>query len=254
MSANENAHFAAQVASAAATTHLPPDPGFQHTNLGWSDEAGGVLVGRPVAGLRAGLRLGDLSWVVLDAGGGIRARLAAAGRTLAGGMAWLGDVLSEHGVEPARLQTSSYELPDHPLGRGAPLSADDPAGLAALAEGFRAAHAHVSAAVAGRGASEVRVWPHHFDLASLIPLESGDPEHARSVNVGWSPVPGPVGAPYFYVTPWPTPTTWAGPALPAGRWTTRDDGFFAAVLPAGAGDVPGFLAAAIAGAEAIAGR
>lgn len=176
MTALSNAHFAAQVVSAAGTTLLPADPSFQHTNLGWTDEAGGALAGRPVDGLRAALRVRDITWLVLDDAGGIRAQLAAAGRTVAGGMSWLRDILNEHGLPGGRLHTSTYEMPDHPLGRGAPLSAEDVDGLASLADGFAAAHAQVGAAVAGHaGASEVRVWPHHFDLASLISLESGDP-------------------------------------------------------------------------------
>lgn len=69
--------------------------------------------------------------------------------------------------------------------------------------------------------------------------------------MGWSPVPGPIGAPYFYVSPWPYPSAWSGPSLPAGRWTSKDDGFFAAVLPDGEGDAAAFLAAAVAAAAAL---
>jgi hypothetical protein len=80
-------------------------------------------------------------------------------------------------------------------------------------------------------ASPVRCWPHHFDMATLISLNGGDPEHARSVNAGLSPGDGSYDEPYFYVSPWPYPDTGKLPPLPApGYWHTQ--GFLAAVAPA----------------------
>lgn len=79
--------------------------------------------------------------------------------------------------------------------------------------------------------SPVRCWPHHFDIATLMFLETDDPEHARSVNVGLSPGDSSYDEPYFYVSPWPYPDAAKLPPLPApGHWHTQ--GFIAAVAPA----------------------
>jgi len=79
--------------------------------------------------------------------------------------------------------------------------------------------------------SPVRCWPHHFDMAALISLDAGDPEHARSVNGGFSPGDGSYDEPYFYVSPWPYPDTGRLPPLPGpGHW--HMEGFLAAVAPA----------------------
>ena len=114
---------------------------------------------------------------------------------------------------------------------------------------------------AASGASEVRCWPHHFDLATLITL-SGSGEEARTVGVGLSPGDDSYREPYYYVTPWPYPRGRLLPELPAGRWHT--EGWVGAILrgsdlaaaPAGrpAGQVEmarGFLRAAVQASQAL---
>ena len=53
--------------------------------------------------------------------------------------------------------------------------------------------------------SPVRCWAHHFDIATVISLEGGDAEVARSIGLGLSPGDDSYGEPYFYVAPWPHP-------------------------------------------------
>ena len=56
------------------------------------------------------------------------------------------------------------------------------------------------------GASEVKCWPHHFDIASLITLvDTGEAETSKSINIGMSPGDGNYNEPYFYLSPWPYP-------------------------------------------------
>ena len=51
------------------------------------------------------------------------------------------------------------------------------------------------------GPSPVRCWPHHFDIATCVALESGDPERERGIGTGLSPGDGTYGQPYFHVNP-----------------------------------------------------
>ena len=81
----------------------------------------------------------------------------------------------------------------------------------------------------------MRLWPHHFDIATLWTLDAGvDAEEARSVGMGLSPGDGTYAQPYWYVTPWPYPQATAEelPPLPAGRWhaEARNGGWTGAVL------------------------
>jgi hypothetical protein len=83
---------------------------------------------------------------------------------------------------------------------------------------------------AGPGAAPVRVWPHHFDVGSVLPLGAGDGDEAPSIGVGLSPGDEGIPEPYFYATPWPPPG--ADEPLPdlasPGRW--RREGWTGAVL------------------------
>ena len=112
-------------------------------------------------------------------------------------------------------------LPEHPVATGAPFHL---AGSAAPAE-LERYYAGADRLLRGLrelnpGASPVRCWPHHFDLATLILLDpDADAETARSIGVGLSPGDAARPEPYFYVLPWPRPTGDL-PALDGGAWNT----------------------------------
>ena len=78
------------------------------------------------------------------------------------------------------------------------------------------------------GPSPVRCWPHHFDIATYVSLEAGDPETARGIGVGMSPGDESYAEPYFYVNPWPHLEASALPLAPSpGHWHTH--GFVGAI-------------------------
>ena len=221
-------HFAAQLVSAPGTSLLPAEPDYGHTNLGW-DAGLGVLAGRHVgsASLQAALVFESLELAVLE-GNLERASLPLAGATMAQALTWLGEHIV--GSSPP-LECPVHEMPEHPLGRGAAFSNADASVHSELAAWFANATAAVHQAVANEpGASLVRCWPHHFDVASLIALDTGkDAEEARSIGVGFSPGDGSYAQPYFYVTPWPYPEADGLPPLSSGaRWHT--EGWTGAVL------------------------
>ncbi len=75
----------------------------------------------------------------------------------------------------------------------------------------------------------MRVWPHHFDVGSVLPLGAQQGEDAPSIGIGLSPGDEGIAEPYFYSTLWPAPDTESLPPLPAGgRWNR--DGWTGAVL------------------------
>ncbi len=221
-----DAHFAAQVPAALGTTVLPPQDDAGHTNLGWDKDLD-LLVGHPVQGLRAGLDIGGLSWVLLR-DQRVLARQSATGLTVDQGLTWLRTQAAAQGLPDQVLHTDGYDLPDDKRGKGGPLGASRAEARAGLQAWFAAA-ADLLAEVAQRedGAGPLRCWPHHFDIATLITLD-GRGEDARTVGVGLSPGDGGIDQPYFYVNPWPRPGHDDGPELPVGRWHVQ--GWFGAVL------------------------
>jgi hypothetical protein len=227
-------HHAAQVVASAGVTFLEPEPDDSHPNLGWWDSCS-ALVGRslPGANVQIGLRPADLSLLVVDAGGRSSDELVLDGRTLEDAYAWLESVTTSAGARlPAGGVTrASYEIPSHPTASGAPFSHEPQAAFAELSRWFANGH-HVLVELAKRlpGASDVRCWPHHFDLGALAVVATGpDGSLAKSVGIGLSPGDGGYAEPYGYVSPWPYPEPAALPPLPCGgAWHT--EGHTSAVL------------------------
>ncbi len=221
-------HWAAQLVSAPGTSLLPEAADYGHTNLAW-DPTLGVLAGRRVGdrALRAALVFEGLELVVLE-DSRERASMRLAGRTLDEALAWLGrEIAGDDGA----LRLPAHEMPSHAVADGSVFSDASPEPRAELAAWFADASALIVEAVADHtGASSVRCWPHHFDVASLITLdpELGS-EEGRTIGVGLSPGDGSYAQPYFYVTPWPHPERVALPTLEGGgAWHT--EGWTGAVL------------------------
>ncbi len=226
-------HWAAQLPSAASRALLPKRDDESHTNLGWLPGLGG-LVTRALtrhAGSRVALDVGEFSLRVLGPESATLARLELDGQTLASALAWLRDALAgeTRRAVPA-LALADYDMPAAPPQTGAPLARPSDQHLSILRDLYANSHAVLTEISRRRaGASPVRCWPHHFDIATLISLDGGDPERARSIGVGMSPGDTSYDAPYFYVSPWPYPKADAElPELFAGDW--HREGFTAAVL------------------------
>jgi hypothetical protein len=221
------AHRAVQWPTRAARANLAPVPDDSHTALSW-DPARAALVSAPLRkDVRVGLRMG-IHELIFMKGRNVES-LALAGVTEAETGRWLDKRLEREGLEPASGVKLPYDLPRTLFGR----PAEEAPALATLA-GWFAAGAEVLEELRKKlaklkpGPSPVRCWPHHFDIAILVALESGDPEHAKSIGIGLSPGDDYYAQPYVYLTPYPKPDTENLPALPpGGRWHTRD--FFGAV-------------------------
>ena len=145
------AHHAAAIPSELGVTWLPHDEGFRFSNLGW-DERRGALVGQDVQGLAAGLRMADLTWQVWR-GDELVGEKAAEGSTLAEGRAWLRALAVEHGLEDRPIESSSWDMPEHPVAQGRAFPAP-PAELTQLAAWFSLAAGALAEVAGARG--EVR--------------------------------------------------------------------------------------------------
>ena len=231
------AHYAVQWLARVARAYVTPDRDDRHTNLGWDDAIADLTTRALPQGCVLGL---DISALTLNLWDGPRLAGSPAigldGRRDAEIRGWLGRHLSAKGLDAAALDTPSpYQMPEHPVGRGAPYRA---AGLApALAElvaWYGNAHRVLGAArqrmvAGGIDVPPVRCWPHHFDLDSLIALGSGAGAH--TVGVGFCPGDEYYDQPYFYVSRHPPPDVAALPSLPpVGHWHTHH--FTAAVAVA----------------------
>lgn len=120
--------------------------------------------------------------------------------------AWMRAIVNELGGEGDLITPICYppnDFPDSDLARGKTfqiqhLTSD-------LAEYYAIADQLLQNIVQQESmASNVRIWPHHFDIATLISIPASNGEE-QSIGVGLSPGDGSYNEPYWYVTPYPYP-------------------------------------------------
>ncbi|KIG18872.1 thiamine pyrophosphate enzyme-like TPP binding protein [Enhygromyxa salina] len=233
-------HWAAQLVSAIGNTLCAARSDDSHTNLEWSETRQGLL-SKPSdtdPSVRALLRFPDVS-IELLSGQQTVATLPLEGRRFSEALDWLtAAVATAIGQPQLELARPRHALPAHrvdPNGAGEPFGGWQPHALRELTRWFsngdralRELRSHDARA------TEVRCWPHHFDIATLLVVErehANDPhsEVTRSLGVGMTPGDGSYADAYWYVTPWPYP---AAPELPplegGGIW--HKDGWVGAVL------------------------
>ena len=230
------AHHAVQWATKAARANLEAAPDDSHSSLEWNATHAMLLSQQlPANGseVRIGLRVSGLSLIVMR-GNTILDTFELAGRRDSVVAVWLDSALRALGLQPASGVKLPYALPSHAVSRGGAYSCSGEAeAFDELARWYGAAtellaEVKIKFADLRPGAGPVRCWPHHFDIATLVNLEGGHAETAKSIGVGLSPGDEYYSQPYVYISPWPRLDSAGLPLLPPpGHWHTQ--GFVAAV-------------------------
>lgn len=227
-------HWAAQYVASAGQTFAEPRPDDSHRAMSW-DPRLRAFIGDPFAGVypfRTALRPEDLTLLLIDRTGGELGSLPLAGKPREEGFEWLSlGVATYLGGAPPMLARPEYDMPDHPVRERMPFSTDQSAALEVLTSIFGAAATLLEDVREEHpGASPVLCWPHHFDIATLLTLESDDTGQAtRTIGVGMAPSGGGYAHWYWYVNMWPAPEATSLPTLGGpGAWHT--DGWIGAVL------------------------
>jgi len=225
-------HWAAQAVAAAGHGLLEARSDDSQSNLGWSLDHEAFVGHELPGGARVGLRVPVLELLILRADGPA-ATFSMEGRRLRDALDWLGEALQQGGASPDAqpLQLRDYDLPESPIGDGAPFAPTDAAASRELSSWFGGAFAALSAAVAGEACTtELRVWPHHFDAGMLSLLDPAEGiETGRSIGMGMSSGDAATPQPYFYVNPYGARARGVLPPL-RGGWRWQTEGFFGAVL------------------------
>lgn len=226
-------HWATQFIAAAGQSFAEPRDDDSHRAMTW-DQSRREFVSEPFAGeypFRVGLRPADLTLQLLDRTDEPLASLPLVGKTLEEGYEWIMSGLAKYMGKLPAIARPDFDLPSHPVKDGAAFSEGRQNELAALSGLYESAAALLGEIAAGHeSASEVRCWPHHFDIATLVTVERAEnAEASKTIGIGMSPTGGEADGWYWYVTPWPYPDADALPALAGpGRWHT--EGWVGAVL------------------------
>lgn len=224
------AHHAVQWLAKMARAFCAPEADDSHTSLTWDAEKE-ILVARPLAkDLTVGLRLRDLSLVIQFEAE--QQSFPLIGHTEHEVGAWIAEGLSSGGLDATQLQNPQpYTLPPHPLDERSSYGQAIPRAYEELGTYYsNASHLFEYVRASQQGASPVRCWPHHFDIATLIALDQSGGEEARSIGVGFSPGDDTFPEPYFYLSPWPYPpqALTLPPVIPPAFW--HREGYTAIIL------------------------
>lgn len=213
------AHRASQHLTQAARANLPAQPDDSHSNLGWDIKTKAFL-SQPIDGKFIGLSLTPLTLFIAN-NEMVLETLPLDGVTADKASKWLDETLLDLGLILASKTEIPYELP---IDVNAISTYNDSDDLVMLSVWFDAAAQSLENFVSNNsdlipGPSAVRCWPHHFDIATYVSLESGDAETARGIGVGMSPGDEGYNEPYLYINPWPHLDTNALPAaVTPGHW------------------------------------
>jgi hypothetical protein len=224
-------HHAAQFGTAAGISFLEHRPDDSHTNLEWIAALGGLFsraipTARP---FRIGARPSRLALLIVTEDNQPIAEYKLHGRTITDATQWIRAQIKSLGADPALYTLRRhYEIPAHPVAIGESFDASAPTRFEELSKWFANASALLGSVVRKtRGASEVRCWPHHFNLATLIKVAPD-----CTIGIGMEPGDDYYDEPYFYLNMTPQPIASRAQSRPLwgkGIWHTNE--WVGAVLP-----------------------
>lgn len=232
--ARVNCHRAVQLLSCAARANRAVREDDSHASLVW-DARHKQFLTLPLAGSSgdfhvaltltseddSGLRLAVLEERVPQAS------MLLGGYSYFAALEWLDGQLSQRGLQACAQIELPYELPTQVAGVETFASTVTDDTWMALAGWFTAGFTvltELSDRNAGNkpGVGPIWVWPHHFDMASYMPLSDSVEELAPGIGVGFSPGDTSYAQPYLYVNPWPVPPMDDLPEPPIpGHWHTN---------------------------------
>jgi hypothetical protein len=217
-------HHAAQFGAAAGISFLPHLPDDSHTNLEWVPALDGLfsrVIPAPTA-FRVGVRPVKLALVMVTEANRPIAEYQLHGRTITEARDWIRSQINALGADGSRYTlTRPYEIPRHDVAIGESFDASELSRFEELAKWFANGAVMLGSLTrSALAANEVRCWPHHFDMGTLIEVARG-----RSIGVGLEPGDHYYDEPYFYVNMNPQPAasrTQSRPLWGNGAWHTHE--------------------------------
>ncbi len=211
-------HGGAVLLASVADTFLERRDDDSQSNLGLSEGPRGFTT-RDLGG--AALALDGIAQTLRWRAGDEARSFPLAGRTMREGLDWVAECARESLGREVEIAVRHYDdMPPIDALSGGVFRDVDRVALAVFFDWYENAYALFDAyRTRAPELSELRIWPHHFDLGALLPV---DPPRA-TIGLGLSPGDVHDPDPYLYCSPYPQPAAPAegGEALPeldAGAW------------------------------------
>lgn len=219
-------HHASQFIALVGRHLIPQQPDDSNTNMQYLLDKE-LLVGNALAnGMRLALQLSDLTLYIIDKDSKHKSEISLAGKIMEQVFEEVKQSFAEFGVDTTNLKYKlHYEMPSHNLLDGASFTIKEKKLYQENAAYRHNAELILNEIASGfRDTDSVRVWPHHFDTGTFIPLAHNDKgELSQSIGIGWSIPDSMVNEPYYYLSFWseqPVESFEVLLPLDAGKWIT----------------------------------
>ncbi|NJL49796.1 MAG: hypothetical protein HC929_23210 [Leptolyngbyaceae cyanobacterium SM2_5_2] len=218
-------HYAIQFIAATGLALSQTKPDGSQITLDWDPQLKG-FVGQPIphTAIQVALFPVALTSVILSQHQPV-ATLSLVGQTMTQALHWHKTELAKLGIAAESLTLLDYspdDFPDHPLAHGATFEMGEAAGREAVIAYYASTQPLLAKIVAANpAASPIYIWPHHFDMATLMTYPSATDADIRYLGVGLSPGDQTYPEPYWYISPYPYPALDALPNLAVGIWHTE---------------------------------
>lgn len=223
-------HQAVQIVSAFPRNILPEDPTDESASLEWNENIGGLQSNPlPLNQIRVGLDIKKFDLLLIGEGE-IKEQLPLNNLSVEEGLLWISDQANELGLDGSKINLSlPYEIEKYDFSKSL---IPDYSAIEVFSSLFGNANLVLQRITKSwENSKDIRCWPHHFDITTLIPLSHDDDgELTKSIGVGLSPGDDAISEPYFYVNIWPNVEydSLASHPLANGYW--NKEGWSGAVL------------------------
>ncbi|MBE9229481.1 hypothetical protein IQ264_29165 [Phormidium sp. LEGE 05292] len=221
-------HYAVQFIAVTGSALAAALPDYSHTSLEWNPALKmftGALISVQTP-FRVALDPIGLTLIVIDRQNNIIAGFPLHQKTMTEGLNWLKEQISKLGANTEEIFFPSYpqdDFPDYAVAHGAAFDASQQLPRQELTNYYANTNQILQEIIAtNEETSSIHIWPHHFDIASLILLPGTKNDEPMSIGIGLSPGDKSYNEPYWYVSPYPYPETENLPSLDSnGFWHTQ---------------------------------
>ncbi|MEQ9300692.1 MAG: hypothetical protein RIF33_19125 [Cyclobacteriaceae bacterium] len=227
-------HLGVQNVAAVGRKFLEADKRDENATLVWIPEYGriaGKWIDAKIM-FRSSIGFNDFAVHLVDESVTSISSFELQGKSHGQVMVWLEEQIALFGLDTSQLVLNlPYDLPEYLTSVGKPFAIEDMSLSQELGKYFHNGQLIAEEVKTAFNSSEVRCWPHHFDISTQITVNNtGNPETSSYVSVGLSPGDDEFPEPYFFASPWPYPPVEELPKLTHGKWV--DENWVGAVLSA----------------------
>ncbi len=201
--AHEQYHHAVQFIAMVGNCFLPQQDDDSQTNMEWWPDLQ-AFAGRRIQASRSFrlvLETQDFRLACYEDARHRRETLSLHGLTREDVLNWIKNIIRRKGLNTEKLTyITHYQIPDHPLQHGAAFDIPTQSAQEVLATYRSNAELIISQYAAKfRTSSPIRIWPHHFDTGSFIPLAKAEAAVTHAIGIGMNAPDTNVDEHYFYV-------------------------------------------------------